>query len=169
MPWRGRKTAGRGSSLEELWRATVPGLDAQELATDAASSTVVIADGWGVSYAALRLHRFDLATGNRTASVRTRSQPVGAMCFGDGEMFVATSRRLFRLRSSDLSVVEEWERVLVTNTQRLVRWQGLVVGANWLAPTGAVFDPIASTTRRVKFGSHPVFFVHDDELKVIDG
>lgn len=61
---------------DEVWRAKVPGAMGHVIATDAPTDTVLISDGWGIAYAALRLHRISLSTGNETASVRTRHQAV---------------------------------------------------------------------------------------------
>lgn len=154
--------------LDEAWRATVPGDGHHAIGSDAATGSVVVGDGWGVAYAALRLHRLDLATGRETASVRTRHQGVGGVAFADGDVLAATDKRLLRLRAADLSVVQEWDEGVVRDVAHVVPWGGRVVMAGWLRPTVGVLDPATGTVKRVKAGDQPVL-VAGDELYALAG
>ena len=159
----------RASGLVEVWRSTVPGTRAHAVATDSASDCLLIADGWGVSFAALRLHRLSLSTGAETTSIRTRHQAVGALGIADERVFVATSKRLLQLGLEDLSIVAEWDRGLIANTQKMVLAAARVVMANWRAPTIGVFDPSTGVTKRVRVGSQPLLIPTPEGVLVAAG
>ena len=135
-------------SLAQLWRSTVPGVMGHAIACDPASHSIFVADGWGIAYAALRLHRLDIRTGEHLADLRTRHQAVSGMILGESYLYVATDARLFELRPADLSVVRQWERGLVRNTMHMLPAGSSVVMANWRSPTIGLLDLESGRTRR---------------------
>lgn len=157
-------------ALREAWRTTVPGGHAQIIATDVASDSLMISDGWGVPFAALRLHLLSVRTGEERGSVRTRHQAVGAIAVVAEFTWVATSTRLLQARTGDLSIVSEWERGLIAHAHSLVSAaEGRLVMSNWLAPTIGVFEPATGTTSRRKAGAQPVVFRDGDDCLVGSG
>jgi hypothetical protein len=156
-------------ALTERWRAPVPGIVAITVLSDTASGSVFASDGWGVSYAALRLHRFDLETGAHLAELRTRHQAVSAMLVDRNVLYAATDSRLFELSPTDLSVSRQWDRGLVRYTQQLVPAGSKLVTANWLKPTIGLFDPETGLTRGLRAGLQPLLVRQGEAVKVIAG
>ena len=147
------RTATKGKPplpMTQRWAVTVPGTHAHVIATDLASGSVIVGDGWAVALAALRLHRLDAATGAATASVRTRHQSVGGLRVHDSHLWAATDSRLFRLRLEELEVVQDWERGLVRYASQIEVADERVVLANWLSPSVAILDTASGRLRRVR-------------------
>jgi hypothetical protein len=156
-------------SLEELWRASVPGASAHQVLPDAIDRAVVVADGSGVAYAARRLRRLSLDTGRELASVRTRHQSVGALALVAGRLWVATDRRLFALDRRSLDVLAQWDKGLVQYTHTIVPLGDRLVLANWLTPTVGLFDPATGATRRLRVGVQPVVLAGSGRVRLIAG
>ena len=156
-------------SLAQLWRSTVPGVMGNAIECDPASHSIFVADGWGIAYAALRLHRLDIRTGEHLADFRTRHQAVSGMILGGSYLYVATDARLFELRPADLSVVRQWERGLVRNTMHMLLAGSSVVMANWRSPTIGLLDLDSGRTRRVRVGLQPHLVRFGNVIRVIAG
>ena len=153
--------------LEQRWTVSIPGQHVHAFAGDTASNSLVVGDGWGVPYSALRLHRFDAATGAETASIRTRHQPVNALLPLDGRLLAATDLRLFEVTLPDLRVTNVWERGLVRYAQQLAGNGECVVQANWLRPSIGVLDKATGAVRRVKAGAQPLLFDYQGQVRVV--
>ena len=155
--------------LSERWRAEIPGELPSALLVDPAGEAVFIGDGWSVPFAAVRLHRLDLHTGNHLADVRTRHQTTGALALDHGNLYAATDSRLFELDPVSLAIRRQWDRGLVRYTTQLLPHDGLLVAANWLRPSIGIFDPDTGRTRLVRAGGQPLLLLHDGQVKVISG
>jgi hypothetical protein len=177
VKWFGRRPpAGNRSpastpatELQELWRTTIPGDVDNRYLCDLPSKSLFATDGWGIAYAALRVHRLDLRSGVHLADLRTRHQSVGAMAMHQGDLLVATDSRLFQIRVSDFSVVRQWDKGLVRYAMQLIPAGNQLVAANWLAPSVGIFHLDTGRTRRLTVGGQPLLFRFGDEVKVIAG
>jgi len=156
-------------SVEEKWSVAVPGDRVNQILSDPASQSVYAGDGWGVSHAALRLHRLDLATGRPLADIRTRHQGVSALALHGDHLYAATDSRLFQLTREDLSVVAQWDKGLIRYCMTLIPQGGAFVMANWRTASVGIFDPATGRTRRLNVGLQPVIVRHGSELKAIAG
>ena len=155
--------------MTEIWRASIPGHSAHTALADPSSKSLFVSDGWGVAYAALRLHRLDPETGENLAEVRTRQQHVAAMVAAGDSLFVATHSRLLRLRPEDLRLVEHWDKVLPSDSQQLVSIGGWLVAANRRKPVVGLFEADSATTVRLEVGLQPLVFVHGASARVAEG
>ncbi|MBO9880371.1 hypothetical protein [Xanthomonas sp. D-109] len=90
-----------------LWQTTVPGVAAHRLWLDERTGQVLVADGWGVSFGALRVRALSLATGDEVASVALGNQARAFASDGEGSVLVATETKLFRLEAGTLRVAEK--------------------------------------------------------------
>ena len=70
-----------------------------------------VADGWGSSYASMRLRRMSFATGEETASALLRNA-VRCMHFSaDAQyIFAVTDSKIYRLHRSSLQIDEKYEK-----------------------------------------------------------
>ena len=70
-----------------------------------------VADGWGSSYASMRLRRMSFATGEETASALLRNA-VRCMHFSaDAQhIFAVTDSKIYRLRRGSLQIEEKYEK-----------------------------------------------------------
>lgn len=70
-----------------------------------------VADGWGSSYASMRLRRMSFATGEETASALLRNA-VRCMHFSaDAQhIFAVTDSKIYRLRRGSLQIAEKYEK-----------------------------------------------------------
>jgi DNA-binding beta-propeller fold protein YncE len=159
-------TDAPSTPLREIWRTELRGRDAYPVHYDQSSGSVWAGDG-AISFASLSVHRFDAATGRKTASVRTRHQPARAMVVHEGSLWVSTDRRLFRLDPIDLSVQEQWDERLVGFADTLVPMaDGRLAMANSVTASVGVFDPRTGRTRRVTVGGQPVVARAGDDIVV---
>lgn len=155
--------------LTEKWRATVPGHTYHRVLCDPASSSVFVSDGWGVPSAALRVHRFDIATGEHTAAARTRHQGVAGMTMLQDALLIATDSWFMALDRTTLAILRSWDKRVVASAHQLVAVGDLVVASNWLRPTIGVFDSNTGTTRRLKVGAQPLIFRFADRVHALCG
>ncbi|HEV3095604.1 MAG TPA: hypothetical protein VG104_00545 [Candidatus Dormibacteraeota bacterium] len=162
-------TPATAAPLRELWRTEIPGDVANVYLADPASNSLFAGDGWGVSYAALRLHRLRLDSGEHLADVRTRHQGASALAIHQQLLYAATDSRLFELRPADLAIVRQWDRGLVRYSMQLVAEGSTIVSANWHKPTIGLFDLDSGRTRRVMTGLQPLVFRHGADVKVLTG
>src|SRR5947208_11145345 len=135
------------------WTTRIPGVTDIRVAVDPDDESVYVSDGWGIAYASLRLRRLSLANGKELASVRL-GDAVRCVAFSEhqSELVAATARMLFVLDRASLEVKERWRRRVPTVSDSLIRKGNLVLMANWLRPTLALFDLGAGTARRIRVG-----------------
>lgn len=156
-------------SIEEKWAVTVPGHRGNRVLCDPASQAVYVGDGWGVPYAALRLHRLELSTGRPVADIRTRHQAVSALALHGDHLWAATDSRLFQLACEDLSVISQWDKGLVRYCMTLMPYGGAFLMANWRAASVGCFEPSTARTTRLKVGLQPLIVQHGSQMKAIAG
>jgi hypothetical protein len=162
-------TLSEWQPIEELWRATVPGITGHNILVDPDSRSVYVSDGWGVPFPSLKLHRLSLSGGDEQVSTGTRSQGVGALATADKRLWASTDRRLFALDPYSLDVLDQWDKRLIPYTQSIVPTAGRLVMANWHASTVGLFDPQDGSTRRIKVGAQPVIVPDGDQVRLIAG
>lgn len=113
-----------------LWRTTVPGVAAHRLWLDDQAERVLVADGWGVSFGALRVRALAMATGAELASVALGNQARAFAGDGEGGVLVATDTKLFRLEAGTLRVLEKWTSRIPRYIDRLLPLGGHVHAVN---------------------------------------
>lgn len=103
---------------------------AHRLWVDDQAGHVLVADGWGVSFGALRVRALAMATGAELASVVLGNQARAFSRDGEGSLLVATDTKLFRLEAGTLRVVEKWTSRIPRYIDRLLPLGGHVHAAN---------------------------------------
>ena len=92
------QAVARGADLpgSTLWTSIIPGSMAHHVVLSPQVGSVYVSDGWGVFYAALKFHRYDLTTGRELAAVRTGTS-VRCLAFleGGSDLIAATDKKLF--------------------------------------------------------------------------
>jgi hypothetical protein len=158
---RTRLLPGDPLRARRLWRRTVPGYAAHDGLLDPASGGIFVSDGWGVTYASLRLRRYSLATGEEQAKARTGT---GMRCAtrlpGDTDLLVATDTKLFRLAAHDLTEVQRWDRRIPRYAASIAVRGDQAVLANWMDPRLGIVD---LATGRVRHRDGPAM------MRIVDG
>ncbi|WP_369944279.1 YncE family protein [Xanthomonas medicagonis] len=133
-----------------LWRTTVPGTAAQRLWVDDRTGRVLVSDGWGVGFGALRLRALDMATGAEVAAVALGNQARAVARDGEDGVLVATDTRLFRLDADTLEVLQKWTTRIPRYSDQLLLAGGHVHAINASAAhLSAMRLPEGSVRRRV--------------------
>ncbi|MET0548702.1 MAG: hypothetical protein ABW002_05455 [Xanthomonas sp.] len=91
---------------------------------------VLVSDGWGVSFGALRVRALAMATGAEVASVALGNQARAFARDGEGSLLAATDTKLFRLDAGTLRVVEKWTARIPRYIDRLLPLDGHVHAVN---------------------------------------
>jgi hypothetical protein len=129
-------------SFERLWTVELPGVGAgfgsRALGFEPERAAILLADGWGVPFAALRVRRLDARSGQLMADVVTRRS---VRAFGRGE----AAMHVYLLGDKDILVhdAETLERVAI-HSSRIPRY------ANAIVATGAGTVALAAPTRLVE-------------------
>lgn len=155
--------------MMEIWRAGIPGHTAHALLADVPSKSLFVSDGWGIAYPALRLHRLDPETGESLAEIRTRQQHVSSLTAVEGLVYVATHSRLLQVRAEDLSIMNQWDKVLPSDSQQLVVSGEWVAAANFRKPVLGLFHVGRRQSARLRVGLQPLLVRQRNELKVVEG
>src|SRR5262245_41737472 len=147
------------------WTLNAPGSSHTKVGVDDRSSSLLIADGWGVAFAALAVRRVDADSGRVLANVRTRT-PIRA--FGrattDDALFFVGNTKLFEHDAATL------ERRSVCD-HRVPRYCYAIVdvggGAVALAAPKALieYDRETSRTRRA-YGATPAVLGCIDRMAI---
>jgi len=112
------------SRQNPVWSAAIPGdAEVAVLGVDPDATSVYVADGWGVAYAALRLRRLSLDTGEELATVRLGNS-ARCITFHDGELLAATDTKVFRLVPKTLEIVGRWDKRVPRYTDTIVADDG---------------------------------------------
>ena len=91
-----------------LWRTSIAGVMGHSFWFDVPQQRLLMSDGFGVSFAALKLRALALDDGREVASTRL-GNAARAMATGpDGSLLLATDKKLFRLACTDLSEQSKW-------------------------------------------------------------
>src|SRR4051794_20877391 len=142
----------RGEPLvsRQRWSRPLAGFAAHAPFIHRPSGSVFVADGWGVTFASLSFRRYDLATGEELARVRTgTSVRCVAWLPGGEELIAATDSRLLRLGTTDLAERQRWERRIprYLDSMALVDDGSRVVAANWTRPSVGIVDLATGSVR----------------------
>jgi hypothetical protein len=133
----------------ERWTKPIPGYTAHFGRIHAASDSLFVADGWGVTFASLRFRRFDLRTGTEVASIRTGTS---VRCFalvpGADELVAATDTKLFRLGINRLDERQRWDRRIPRYANTIVLRGTFAVVADWMKPRVSIVDLATGGVRR---------------------
>jgi hypothetical protein len=137
------------------WSVKIPGRAAVRiLGTDPECTSVYVADGWGVAYAALRLRRLDLATGEQLAAARL-GNAARCITFYEDEVLAATDTKVFRLEPKSLETLGRWDSRVPRYADALIAWEGKLLMANWSAATVSLVELDSWTVRRLVIGDYP--------------
>jgi len=136
---------GTGEPLgsTQRWSRPLAGFAAHAWFIHRPSASVFVADGWGVTVASSSFRRYDLATGEELARVRTGTAVrCVAWLLGGEELIAATDSRLLRLGTVDLVERRRWERRIprYLDSMALVDDGSRVVAANWTRPSFGIID-----------------------------
>ena len=91
-----------------LWRTTIAGVMGHSFSFDVPQQRLLMSDGFGVSFAALRLRALALDNGHEVASVKLGNAARAMAAGQDGSLLVATDKKLFQLAGADLSLQAKW-------------------------------------------------------------
>jgi hypothetical protein len=135
------------------WTIETPGHWAHTFAAEPGGRSLLIADGWGVAYRSLSLHRVDLGTGEL---VRKRRIGDVMRCFafdeGSGRILVACDKRLRLLEADSLAELERWDR-RVPRYANGIAWRGRkVLMRTETREAASVFDLDTGRHRRWQLG-----------------
>ena len=140
------------------------------MATDPASGSLLVADGWGVAWPALRLHRLSLETGEEQVSVRTKGQAVSGLCVDRNAVLVALHNRVQRLALPSLGLIAEWQERVPRYAQTILPLtDDALVLANWVRPTIGLLDIASGQVRLVRACSQPVVVAVGSSCLVFGG
>jgi hypothetical protein len=131
------------------WSALVPGRSVNHVFVVAEAASVLVADGWGVHPAAVRLHAFDIATGAERSAFRSGTS---IRCLqrmdGSNEILAASDTRLHRLALPSLVEQQRWTTRIPRFADSMAVMGGRVLLANWFSAGIAVVDLDSETVRR---------------------
>jgi len=140
------------------------------MATDPVSGSLLVADGWGVAWAALRLHRFSLSTGEEQVSVRTKNQAVSALRVDGNAVLMALHNRVQRLLLPSLDIAAEWRERIPRYAQTVLPLaDDALVLANWMSPTIGILDSASGQVRLVRSCPQPVVIADGSSCLVFGG
>lgn len=131
-----------------LWRTVIPGLRAHGLWIDPDGDRVLVSDGWGVAFSALRLRALSLQDGHELASVRLGNAPRAMVLETSNTWLAATDTKLFRLDRTSLKVTTKWTTRVPRYSDDLVIGGGYVHAANHASPALHGIDLETGTAKR---------------------
>lgn len=138
----------RPTEASVLWRTVIPGLRAHRLWIDLDSDRVLISDGWGVAFSALRLRALSLRDGQELASVRLGNAPRALVLETQERWLAATDTTLFRLERTSLKVTTKWTTRVPRYSDDLVVGGGHIHTANHASPGLHCIDLETGTAKR---------------------
>ncbi|WP_184718552.1 hypothetical protein [Caulobacter sp.] len=124
----------RPAEASVLWRTVIPGARAHGLWIDPDGDRVLVSDGWGVAFSALRLRALSLEDGRELTSVRLGNAPRTMALETQGAWLAATDTKLFRLDRKSLKVTTKWTTRVPRYSDDLVVGGGYAHTANHAAP-----------------------------------
>lgn len=134
------------------WRTIVPGDGGHRLWQDTDDNAVLVGDGWGIAWAALRLRALDLEDGHERLSTRLGNAVRAMTRDADGHWLAATDGRLFKLDRSTLRPTTKWAKRIPRYADELVAGGGFVHFANHVSPTLHAMDLKHGVVRRRLIG-----------------
>ncbi|GBF74417.1 hypothetical protein PA598K_02760 [Paenibacillus sp. 598K] len=118
------------SDVEVRWRTTITGDAGHRLWLDPEYNRVMVSDGWGVAFAALRLRALDVSDGRELAAARLGNAARALAPDADGSWLAATDTKLFRLDRSDLRLGSKWTSRIPKYSDSLIAGGGFVHAVN---------------------------------------
>ncbi|WP_317956104.1 YncE family protein [Paenibacillus chitinolyticus] len=118
------------TDVSARWRTVIPGNMGHRLWLDTEKNRVLVSDGWGVAFSALRLRALDLNDGRELASARLGNVVRALVLDADGSWLAATDTKLFRLDRSDLRLITKWTSRIPKYSDNLVAGAGFVHAVN---------------------------------------
>lgn len=165
-----RGVSGRALPAEPgrvLWSVTIPGRAAHELWADRERWALLVSDGWGVAFGALRLRALSFADGSELASVRLGNQVRCVTRASDGSLLAATDGKLFRLDRVSLAERARWTERVPKQASQVLEGRGHAVLCNWLRPSVASLNLGTGAVRSRRTGGRPSLFALDDETVLV--
>jgi hypothetical protein len=142
-------TAGRPLEGVARWSVSIPGFAAHPGRIHGPSNSLFLADGWGVSHSSVRFRRFDLASGQEIASIRTGTAIRCFAVIADGaELVGASDSKLFRLGLDRLDERQRWGQRIPRYADSIVVRDGIALVANWMATSLSLVDLATDRVRR---------------------
>lgn len=108
------------TSPSTRWITTIPGLHGHAVFVDVPTSRVLVCDGWGVSFASLRLRALACDDGHELASVRLGNAVRALSVTPDGGLLAATDTKIFKLDRESLAETERWTSRIPRYTDELL-------------------------------------------------
>ena len=96
------------ADAQVLWRTTIAGVMGHSFWFDVPQQRLLMSDGFGVSFAALKLRALALDDGREVASTRLGNAARAMTLASDGSLLVGTDKKLFQLAGADLSLQAKW-------------------------------------------------------------
>ncbi len=91
-----------------LWRTSIAGVMGHSFWFDVPQQRLLMSDGFGVSFAALKLRALALDDGREVASTKLGNAARAMAAGQEGSLLVATDKKLFQLAGADLSLQAKW-------------------------------------------------------------
>ena len=136
--------------LRERWSRSIPGHSGHVVSCG--DGAVYVSFGWGITYPSLGVRRLSLADGSTTAELRTRNQQASGFASAPHVQYIATDHRVLEVTNPELQVRRQWERRIRSFSSQLVNSSGLLIMANWLAPSVGVLSLGTGTSRSIRVG-----------------
>ncbi|MDD1508090.1 hypothetical protein [Pseudomonas sp. CNPSo 3701] len=135
-------------ALPMRWSTRIPGLQAQRLWTDPVGGQLLVADGWGVAFGALRLRSLDLQDGHERASVRLGNAARALTREAEGNWLAATDQKLFRLAAGSLQPLAKWTSRIPKYSDQLLCQGDFVLAMNAAASSVSAIDLASGAVKR---------------------
>ncbi|SEB87462.1 hypothetical protein SAMN05519104_0294 [Rhizobiales bacterium GAS188] len=136
------------------WRTSVPGRMAHRLWVHPDEDQVLVSDGWGVAFAALRLRVLRLDDGREVASTRLGNAVRALTRSLDGSWLAASDTKLFRLDGATLAPIEKWTSRIPRYADRLVAGGQFAHACNHSEPSLHAVNLATGAVKRRRLGSH---------------
>ena len=102
------KLPAASEDAQILWRTTIAGVMGHSFWFDVPQQRLLMSDGFGVSFAALKLRALALDNGHEVSRAKLGNAARAMTLGADGSLLVATDKKLFQLARTDLSEHARW-------------------------------------------------------------
>lgn len=131
------------------WTTRLRGHTAHGIALSPATQSVYSGDGWGATYSAMRIRRYDLATGQEVASFRAfNALRCSTLLEGQKAILAVSDSKLFELDTMTLEERQRWDRRIPRYGNTVAVVDRMVVLADWLNPRVGIVDLQTGQVRR---------------------
>lgn len=135
-------------ALPMRWSTRIPGLQAQRLWLDPVGGQLLVADGWGVAFGALRLRSLDLQGGHERVSVRLGNAARALTQDAHGNWLAATDQKLFRLAAGSLQPLAKWTSRIPKYSDQLLCQGDFILAMNAAASSVSAIDLVSGAVKR---------------------